>query len=425
MKRFTRRRTSDMEAAHQTSSSTPPINVAAGSDEAVDLPSSTTSHAQSMAGFNTDSQHPGATSPPPTRPPRVVTPTTAMNAGKSWWWPWKNVFIAFGVALVLSVTVKGFGSFTNMEDNGFALVAATAPGSHWGNWRSMTRCDCKAFQQCTAALAKAKTLSATRVGRFIQLATCQLATGQDEDCQLHDKELKRGLTRFRFFFPDLVLRLRLAADFRWWVRLGCYFLMSCALLEIIFYLVETTRLRWHRRRTLGEDPGSWWEKEISVWLFLVVWHEALSYLVHYVYSDSHTMCDGVGLFFRDAMALYTLIQVFTRAVVKRGPNAHRAWLLQAEQKYLALQHRPWWVQVVRDPRVGAFHTFSGVELKITEDPVGFVSNLVLTLTSIAKKVLSWLPSDVQALVPGLGGGRPVEGSSSYGSSGGRDTSKDE
>ena len=30
-----------------------------------------------------------------------------------------------------------------MEDNGFALVAATAPGSHWGNWRSLTRCDCK------------------------------------------------------------------------------------------------------------------------------------------------------------------------------------------------------------------------------------------------------------------------------------------
>lgn len=294
-----------------------------------------------------------------------------------------------------------------MEDNGFALVAATAPGSHWGNWRSLTRCDCKAFQQCTDALSKAKTLKDTRLGRFFQLATCKLATGQDEDCQLRDKELKSGLTRFRFFGPELVLRLRLAADFKWWVRLGCYFLMCCALLEILFYLIETTQLRWQRKGAMKQEGSrEWWEKEVLVWLFLIGWHEVLSYAVHYVYNDQHTMCDGIGLFFRDAMALYTLIQVGMRAVVKRGPNAHRVWLVQAEQKYAALQGKPLWVQVVRDPRIGAFHLFSGLELKVTEDPVGVISGLVNTLLSVAERVLRYAPHEVQklvAMVPYLGG----------------------
>ena len=89
--------------------------------------------------------------------------------------------------------------------------------------------------------------------------------------------------RFRFFVPELVLRLRLAADFSPWVTLACYWLMACALLEIVFFLTSATRLQWRRLRAKGvTDEGSW-EQELMVWLFLVAWHEALSYIVHYVY----------------------------------------------------------------------------------------------------------------------------------------------
>lgn len=35
------------------------------------------------------------------------------------------------------------GLVQGLETNGFGLFAATVPGSHWGNWRSLTRCDCK------------------------------------------------------------------------------------------------------------------------------------------------------------------------------------------------------------------------------------------------------------------------------------------
>eukprot|EP00624_Nannochloropsis_granulata_P006769 evm.model.NODE_51388_length_35829_cov_35.323898.2 len=437
MRRF-RRKTSDMEAARTASSSsstasasTSPVkrrgnetkDLSGGQDLDTLSSSAVPSLSASTASSSTTKAEKRSITSPPREQARVSSTSTTAEA---WWWPWKNVLLSLGLALILTFTVKGYNAFDGMEDNGFALVAATAPGSHWGNWRSLTRCDCKAFQQCTNALSKSKTLKDTRLGRFFQLATCKLATGQDEDCQLRDKELKRGLTRFRFFGPELVLRLRLAADFKWWARLGCYFLMCCALLEIIFYLIETTQLRWQRKGAMKQEGSrEWWEKEVLVWLFLIGWHEALSYAVHYVYNDQHTMCDGIGLFFRDAMALYTLIQVGMRAVVKRGPNAHRVWLVQAEQKYAALQGKPLWVQVVRDPRIGAFHLFSGLELKVTEDPVGVISGFVKTFLGVAERVLRYAPHEVQklvAMVPYLGGklvvGGPgpvpehVEGSSS-------------
>jgi len=420
-----RRKSSDMEAARPASAS---LSASAASSpekrrgsnsktkksdnkDLDDLSSSAASSSASTATSSTTTTQKRSPTSAPKKPPR--TSSSTKTTAEAWWWPWKNVFLALGLALILSRTVKGYNAFNKMENNGFALVAATAPGAHWGNWRSLTRCDCKAFQHCTNALSKSKTLKATRLGRFFQLATCKLATGQDEDCQLTDKELKRGLTRFRFFGPELVLRLRLAADFTWWVRLGCYFLMSCALLEIVFYLMETTRLRWQRKGAMKQEGSrEWWEKEVLVWLFLVGWHETLSYVVHYIYNDNHTMCDGIGLFFRDAMALYTLIQVGTRAVVKRGPNAHRAWLIKAEQKYAALQGRPLWIQVVRDPRIGAFHIFSGLELKLTEDPVGVITGIVNGLLGLAEKVLSYCPKEVQelvAMVPYEGGRLVVEG----------------
>jgi len=412
-----RRKNSDMEAARAPSSSSASSEKRRGSkskqlDKDLDDLSSSDASLSASTTTTTSTNTSSTNTMPPQKPPRASTSSTKTTA-EAWWWPWKNVFLALGLALILSRTVKGYNAFNKMENNGFALVAATAPGAHWGNWRSLTRCDCKAFQHCTNALSKSKTLKATRLGRFFQLATCKLATGQDEDCQLTDKELKRGLTRFRFFGPELVLRLRLAADFTWWVRLGCYFLMSCALLEIVFYLMETTRLRWQRKGAMKQEGSrEWWEKEVLVWLFLVGWHEALSYAVHYVYNDNHTMCDGIGLFFRDAMALYTLIQVGTRAVVKRGPNAHRAWLIKAEQKYAALQGRPLWIQVVRDPRVGAFHMFSGLELKLTEDPVGVITGIVNGLLGLGEKVMRFAPREVQelvAMVPYVGGKLVVEG----------------
>ena len=59
-----------------------------------------------------------------------------------------------------------------------------------------------------------------------------------------------------------------------------------------------------------------------------------------------------------------------------------------------------WVQVVRDPRVGAFHMFSGLELKIMEDPVGKGTELMRALGWVYEKVRGWLPP---GLLPSLGG----------------------
>lgn len=219
----------------------------------------------------------------------------------------------------------------------------------------------------------------------MKVATCQLLTGQDDECQLGHSQLRKDLVQFRLFLPELVLRLRLAADFRPWVRIPCYWLMACALLEICLFLVAATRLQWRRLRAKGLKEEAIWEQELLVWAFLVGWHEVgdfcgtggeidphdedmctnnpldflstgtrtythppmhtkllsfdlpcitythpltpththrapsdihtpthtqlLSYLVHYLYYDSHTLCDGSGLFFRDAMTLFTMAQV--------------------------------------------------------------------------------------------------------------------
>ena len=145
----------------------------------------------------------------------------------------------------------------------------------------------------------------------VKVASCQLLTGQDDECQLGHSQLREDLVKFRLFLPELVLRLRLAADFRPLVRLACYWLMACALLEIALFLLAATRLQWRRLRAKGLQPEAILEQELLVGAFLVGWHELLSYLVHYLYYDSHTLCDGSGLFFRDAMALYTLVQVIT------------------------------------------------------------------------------------------------------------------
>ena len=75
--------------------------------------------------------------------------------------------------------------------------------------------------------------------------------------------------------------------------------------------------------------------------------------------DSHTLCDGTGLFFRDAMTASTLVQVIQRVILGAGPRQHRDMLLRAEQRFLDLEGRPLWLRVVKDPRIGAFHSFSG------------------------------------------------------------------
>lgn len=52
-------------------------------------------------------------------------------------------------------------------------------------------------------------------------------------------------------------------------------------------------------------------------------------------------------------------QIVQRAFLGGGPNQHRQMILRAEQRFLDLEGRPLWIRVVRDPRIGAFHAFSG------------------------------------------------------------------
>lgn len=88
----------------------------------------------------------------------------------------------------------------------------------------------------------------------------------------------QDLVKFRLFLPELVLRLRLAADFSPLVRIACYWLMACALLEIILFLAAATRVQWRRLRAKGLGDEAIWEQELLVWAFLLGWHELLSYL---------------------------------------------------------------------------------------------------------------------------------------------------
>lgn len=113
----------------------------------------------------------------------------------------------------------------------------------------------------------------------MKVATCQLLTGQDDECQLGHSQLRKDLVQFRLFLPELVLRLRLAADFRPWVRIPCYWLMACALLEICLFLLAATRLQWRRLRAKGLREEAIWEQELLVWAFLVGWHEVGEALV--------------------------------------------------------------------------------------------------------------------------------------------------
>ena len=264
------------------------------------------------------------------------------------------------MALVFYHSIHGRGDFRRLETNGFALIAATAPGSHWGNWRSLTRCDCKAFHHCYSQLSHNDS-SSSKALRLIRIATCQLATGQDDECQIGHSSIRSGLDRFRFFLPELFLRLQLTADFSPPVRLASYWLMSCALVEIICFIIYSTQRRWEREEAKAKkkaDLVSFMANEVLRWSVIYGWHELLSYLVHYFYSDAHTLCDGLGLFFRDAMAIYTLIDVGIH-VVHGGPTHHITWLADAETRFDELESKPLWFSMIRDPRMGALHHYSG------------------------------------------------------------------
>ena len=154
----------------------------------------------------------------------------------------------------------------------------------------------------------------------MKVATCQLLTGQDDECQLGHSQLRKvnqtrqtvqtwthmggdkknepttpppffptltiqpttpqyqDLVKFRLFLPELILRWRLAADFSPPVRVACYWLMACALLEIILFLAAATAVQWRRLRQKGLGDAAIWEQEALVWAFLLGWHELLSYL---------------------------------------------------------------------------------------------------------------------------------------------------
>ncbi len=85
----------------------------------------------------------------------------------------REALLSFFLALIMYALVPPTAKhdFNRLEYNGFALCAATAPGSHWGNWRSLTRCDCKAFHHCYASLLQSNE-TASRTMKLVRLFWC-------------------------------------------------------------------------------------------------------------------------------------------------------------------------------------------------------------------------------------------------------------
>jgi hypothetical protein len=147
-----------------------------------------------------------------------------------------EVLVSLILALLLNIGLRGDGRFRHASTNGFALLAASTPGARpcpaaqkapkpadpcivthptsptthmssspprlthggpgiyscvspgaaWGNWRSLTRCDCKAYSHCLVdlpALDNSSYVSNT-TARIAALASCKLVQPDQQSCQV-------------------------------------------------------------------------------------------------------------------------------------------------------------------------------------------------------------------------------------------------
>jgi hypothetical protein len=78
-----------------------------------------------------------------------------------------------------------------LEQNGFGLFAATVPGAHWGNWRSLTRCDCKVGQQIYIYIYS------------IYMYVCMYVASHDATARLVDEAFIEQTDRRCFRYSDM------------------------------------------------------------------------------------------------------------------------------------------------------------------------------------------------------------------------------
>ena len=103
------------------------------------------------------------------------------------------------LALGFWVLIAGAGTSSQLGTNGYALFATAAPGVHWGTWRSITRCDCKAYSHCLADMPLNE--SDSRTAQLWRMKACSLVTGATESCQIV-AESSRAEMQVRVLHPN-------------------------------------------------------------------------------------------------------------------------------------------------------------------------------------------------------------------------------